>query len=65
MERLHVSLDTAPELCSSCRMLPAERVLELVFTDSEGAEHPARICRHCLSEHAPELLARIEEDYLK
>lgn len=62
MERLHVSLDTAPELCSSCRMIPTGPFLDLVFEDEEGERHPARICRHCLSEHAPELLSRVEDD---
>ena len=65
VERLHVALGTPLHLCSSCRMEPVGPWLDLVFTTDDGELHPAKICRHCLSEHSPDLLREMEAELRK
>lgn len=61
VEHLDLDLGTPADtgLCCICRMTPMGRRLDLGL--QVGSEHHhVIVCRHCLSEYAPDLLVEIE-----
>jgi hypothetical protein len=58
-EAIRVDLDTPAEFCGVCRKDYAAG-LRLTLVDGDGERHEVAVCRDCLAEHMPELLAEID-----
>lgn len=62
-EHLRLSLDAPEGACSICHMEPTGNKLILGLTERGGDdERTVTVCRHCLSEFAPNLLAELESE---
>lgn len=59
-ETLRLDLDVPDEFCCICKKLPVYRlILDVVY---EGRAARVSVCRDCLAEYAPELLAEVEAE---
>lgn len=59
---LRLDLDVPSGTCGICRMVPIAEKLDMSIFGPDGVKHFVTVCRHCLSEFAPSLLAVLEED---
>lgn len=60
-ETLRLNFIVQPPLCCNCQKLPIAESLSLTIQDKRTGEyHDVVLCRHCIAEHAPNLLAELD-----